>query len=268
MNSKATADDVRTAVRESYAEVVKKAAKGGGCCGGSTGCCAVPISASAGASTQMGYSDEELESLPEGANLGLGCGNPQAIASLRQGEVVVDLGAGAGIDCFLASQRVGPSGRVIGVDMTPDMVASARRHARDNFFENVEFRLGEIESLPIADGVADVIMSNCVINLSPEKERVFREAHRVLKPGGRLAISDVVAIADIPEALRNDPALISGCISGAAPVAEIERMLKAAGFGRVEVRVKDESREFIKDWAPGMGIERYVASATIQAVKN
>lgn len=268
MTTKTTADDVRTGVRKSYTEVANKAAEGGGCCGGSTGCCAVPVSASGSASSQMGYTDEELALLPEGANLGLGCGNPQAIAALKPGEVVVDLGSGAGIDCFLASQRVGPTGKVIGVDMTPDMVSSARRHARNNYFENVEFRLGEIESLPIADGVADVIMSNCVINLSPEKERVFAEAHRILKSGGRLAISDVVATGHIPDSVRNDPAMISGCIAGAAPVAEIERMLRDAGFTRIDVDVKAESRDFIKDWAPGSKIEDFVASATIQAVKG
>lgn len=269
MTSRATADDVRTAVRESYGEVARKSAQegGGGCCGGSTGCCAVPASAAGGASSQMGYTQEELASLPEGANLGLGCGNPQAIAALREGEVVVDLGSGAGIDCFLAAHRVGPTGKAIGVDMTPDMVTSARRHARDNFFENVDFRLGEIENLPIADGAADVIMSNCVINLSPEKEQVFREAYRILKPGGRLAISDVVATAEIPESVRKSVEMLTGCIAGAAQVTDIERMLKAAGFSRVEVRVKEESRRFIKDWARGAGIERFVASATIQAIK-
>jgi SAM-dependent methyltransferase len=215
----------------------------------------------------LGYTEAELASAPEGSNLGLGCGNPQAIAALRPGETVLDLGSGAGFDCFLAAKQVGPAGRVIGVDMTAEMLAKARLNAEKLDASNVEFRLGEIENLPVADRSVDVIVSNCVINLSPDKETAFREAYRVLKAGGRLAISDVVRTASLPEALLNDPAALTGCASGAASKEELERMLTAAGFGEVQVTVRAESREFIKDWLPGSNVENYVASATIEAVK-
>jgi SAM-dependent methyltransferase len=205
--------------------------------------------------------------MPEGADMGLGCGNPGAIAALRPGEVVADLGAGGGIDAFLAARAVGPGGRVIGIDMTPDMVSKARRNAKLGGFENVEFRLGEIEYLPLADTSVDVILSNCVINLSPDKPQVFREAFRVLRPGGRLAISDVVATADLPPEWQDDPMLHSGCMAGAAQIGDLEAMLGAAGFTRIAIQPKDQSRDFIRDWAPGRGVEDYLVSATIQAIK-
>lgn len=218
-------------------------------------------------SQQMGYSTAELAALPEGANLGLGCGNPQAIAEMKPGEVVVDLGSGAGIDCFLAAKQVGPQGYVIGVDMTHEMLAKARENAAKMGVGNVEFRLGEIEHLPIADNTADVILSNCVINLVPDKAQVFREAFRVLKPGGRLAISDVVNTAALAPELARDSTLICRCVAGAAPRHRIEAWLADAGFTAIRVTVKPESRDLIATWAPGRGVENYVASAVIEGWK-
>lgn len=231
-------------------------------------CCGTAADASAGGKAQvMGYSAEELAAVPDGANLGLGCGNPQAIAALKPGEVVVDLGSGAGFDCLLAARQVGGVGHVIGVDMTHEMLARARENAAKVGAANVEFRLGEIEHLPIADNSADVILSNCVINLVPDKAQVFREAFRVLKPGGRLAISDVVNIKPLPTALASDRALVCGCVAGAAPATQVELWLQDAGFRDVRVTVQKESRDLVASWAPGRGIEDYVASAVVEARK-
>lgn len=250
-------DQVRTAVRSHYAEVAKGTA--GGC---APGCCG----ATPEMSLRLGYAAEDLAAVPEGANMGLGCGNPRAIAALREGQTVLDLGSGGGFDCFLAARQVGEGGRVIGVDMTPEMVAKARANASTLGSTNVEFRLGEIEHLPVADGTVDVILSNCVVNLAPDKAQVFREAFRVLAPGGRLAISDVVAEGELPGHLQGDAAL-SGCIAGAARAPALEAMLLAAGFEQVTVTTRPESREFIRDWFPGSGAEAYVVSATIEATK-
>ena len=199
--------------------------------------------------------------------MGLGCGNPQAIAALRAGETVLDLGSGGGFDCFLAAKQVGPSGRVIGVDMTPAMVTKARTNAGTLKTENVEFRLGEIERLPVADATVDVILSNCVINLSPDKAAVFTESFRVLKPGGRLAISDVVLVKELPAHVAEQLDALAGCVAGAAKVDDIAAMLRASGFDGVQVEVKPESRSFIAQWLPGSGAEDYVTSATIEAVR-
>jgi SAM-dependent methyltransferase len=216
---------------------------------------------------EMGYTADELAAVPEGANLGLGCGNPQAIAAMTPGEIVIDLGSGAGFDCLLAARQVGAAGYVIGVDMTHEMLLKARENAAKVGTANVEFRLGELEHLPVADNTADVILSNCVINLVPDKAQVFREAFRVLKPGGRLAISDVVNTTPLPPDLAADRALLCGCVAGAAPTLEIEAWLRAAGFRDVRVTVKSESRNMVANWAPGRGIEEYVASAIIEARK-
>jgi arsenite methyltransferase len=252
-------DQVRAQVRDHYGKIAQEV-PGTSC---ATGCCG----ATPNMSLRLGYSVEELAALPDGANLGLGCGNPQAIAALRQGETVVDLGSGGGIDCFLAARQVGLTGRVIGVDMTAEMVARARAHAADTGAAHVEFRLGEIEHLPVADGTVDVILSNCVINLSPDKAQVFRDCFRVLKAGGRLAISDVVALQELPPALREAAMALTGCVAGAATVAEVEALLAAAGFQEIHVQVRPESRATIRDWLPGSGAEDYVASATIEAIK-
>jgi arsenite methyltransferase len=255
-------DEIRQAVRQQYSRV----AEGEGCgCG--PACCGTTSATADTLSEALGYSADETGIVPEGANMGLGCGNPQAIANLKAGEMVLDLGSGGGFDCFLAARQVGDSGHVIGVDMTPEMVSKARTNAQKGNDRNVEFRLGEIENLPIADGTVDVIISNCVINLSPNKTRVFAEAYRALKPGGRLAISDVVAFAELPEDVRRDMALYTGCMAGASLVSEVEAMLLSAGFEQVRVAPKGESKSFIRDWAPGVPITDYVVSATIEAIK-
>lgn len=240
-------------------------ARYGGIAGGASSCCGT--SSVSEQAREMGYSADELAAVPDGANLGLGCGNPQAIAAMKPGEIVIDLGSGAGFDCFLAARQVGMSGRVIGVDMTHEMLKKARENAAKIGAANVEFRLGELEHLPIANDTADVILSNCVINLVPDKPQVFREAFRVLKPGGRLAISDVVNTAPLSPQLAADRALICGCVVGAAPARQIEKWLADAGFTAVCVTVKPESRELIASWAPGRGVEDFVASAIIEARK-
>jgi len=254
-------DDIRKNVRNRYAEIAKTK----GCCGVS--CCSPSSASSADKSSVLGYSAKDIEAVPEGSNMGLGCGNPQAIANLKEGEVVLDLGSGGGFDCFLAARKVGENGRVVGIDMTPEMVSKARGNAIKGNYKNVEFRLGEIEHLPVADNSVDVIISNCVINLSPDKAQVFREAYRVMKPGGRLAVSDVVAVKELPDRVKKDLAAHAGCVAGAALVSEVKTMLSEAGFAKVKVEINEASRKFIKDWFPGTGIEAYVVSAKIEAVK-
>jgi SAM-dependent methyltransferase len=197
----------------------------------------------------------------------LGCGNPLALASIRPGETVLDLGSGGGFDCFLAARETGPAGRVIGVDMTAEMVAKARANAKRSGHANVEFRLGEIEALPVADATVDLILSNCVINLSPDKPAVFREAFRVLKPGGRLAIADVVALRPLPPEVRSELASIGACVGGAALLDDVKAMLAAAGFAKVEVRPKDGSKRIIDQWTDREDAGEYVVSASITAYK-
>lgn len=248
-------DRVRGQVRTAYAKVAKGA---DGC---SVGCCGTQGSGS----LTMGYSKEDLASVPEGSDLGLGCGNPQAIAALRSGETVLDLGSGAGFDCFLATRRVGPGGRVIGVDMTPEMVTKARDNARRVDTVNVEFRLGEIEHLPVPDASVDVIISNCVINLAPDKRAVFREALRVLKPGGRIAISDVVATKTIPAELAESVEALTGCLAGAAQVDDMRAFLAEVGFEGVVVDPRPDSQAIISQCMPGA--EDYLVSARIEGRK-
>ena len=258
-------DKIRNEVREQYAKVAEAGVSGCGC--SPTSCCDDQGTDAKVVSIELGYSDTDVNTVPEGANMGLGCGNPKAIASLKTGETVLDLGAGGGFDCFLAVKEVGESGKVIGVDMTPSMISKARSNAEKAGYSNVEFRLGEIENLPVADNTVDVIISNCVINLSPEKQKVFNDSFRVLKPGGRLAISDVVATAELPLEIKNDISMLTGCISGASYIEELKTMMKNAGFENIKIDPKDESKEFIKTWAPGSKVEDFVVSATIEAVK-
>ncbi len=259
-------DTARQSVRDRYSQLATASRCG---CGSSLtlSCCAAKPAAADTMAQRIGYSKEELAGLIDGANMGLGCGNPGAIGKMKPGETVLDLGSGGGIDCFLAARAVGDTGQVIGVDMTPEMVSKARENAEKLETNNVEFRLGEIEHLPAADGEVDVILSNCVINLSPEKDKVFRDAFRVLKPGGRLAISDVVSIAPLPDHLREQAAMVTGCVAGAETVKRLERLLMESGFVDIRIQVRQESREFIKEWFPDSGVENYVASATIEAVK-
>jgi SAM-dependent methyltransferase len=264
-------DEIREGVREQYGQIAERSkelesrnADGG--CGCAPTCCGAK-GADVGSAQNLGYSESDLAAVPEGANLGLGCGNPLAIASLSPGQTVLDLGSGGGLDAFLAAQAVTPAGRVIGVDMTPQMISRARLYQERGGYTNVEFRLGEIEHLPVADGSVDVIISNCVINLSPDKPQVIRESFRVLKPGGRLTISDIVALDKLPDEIRRNFELHVGCVAGAATIRELEKWLKQAGFEGIKIRPKRESRRVLKELFPGKGLEDLIASATIEAIK-
>ena len=228
-------EEIKKVVREGYAKIAKQDSS---CCAPVNSCCgSTDLAQDIGKS--IGYTEEELKAVPEGANLGLGCGNPVALASLRKGETVLDLGSGGGFDCFLAGDKVGENGRVIGVDMTPEMIERARENARKGNYGNVEFRLGEIENLPVADNSVDIVISNCVINLAPDKRRVFTEAFRVLKPGGRLMISDIVLLRELPDFIKDSIEAYIGCLSGAIMRNEYIEAIKAAGFQ--EVRIIDET---------------------------
>jgi arsenite methyltransferase len=253
--SESSSETIRKEVRRRYGAT----AAGANCC--SAECCTATDAA------DLGYSDADKAAAPESANLGLGCGNPLAIASLQEGQVVLDLGSGAGFDCFLAARAVGSTGRVIGVDMTHEMLNKAHENAQKNGFTNVEFRFGEIEALPVADSSVDVIISNCVINLSPEKQRVFNEAFRVLKSRGRLAVADMVATAPLPDDVKADWAAYTGCMAGASQITDLEHMLKSSGFKEIRIAPKDSSRSFIREWLPAKKIEDYLVSATIEAIK-
>lgn len=258
-----THDGIRDQVRQHYGQVALR--PGGGCCTPAAG--GASCSGTATDAARLGYTAADSAAVPAGADLGLGCGNPTAFAALRPGEVVLDLGSGAGFDCFLAAQAVGPAGHVIGVDMTPEMLGRARANAARGGYAQVEFRLGEIEALPVADASVDVVIANCVLNLSPDKARVAREAFRVLRPGGRLAVSDPVRTGELPPELLADAELYSACAAGAASVADWEAWLAAAGFTDIRITPQDGSREFIREWAPGTGVENSLVSANLEAVK-
>jgi arsenite methyltransferase len=255
-------EKVRKIVREGYAKIARKQKL---CCSSSTPCDSNTPSMSREISRRIGYSEEEISSVPEEANLGLGCGNPVALASLKKGQTVLDLGSGGGFDCFLAAKRVGKSGRVIGVDMTPEMIDKARENAQRGKYENVEFRVGEIENLPVADGTVDVIISNCVINLSPNKKRVFEEAFRVLKPNGRLMISDIVLLKKLPEVVRKSVQAYIGCLAGAEMKDRYLQMIRDAGFQ--EVKVIEENYFPVENMANDPTAQAIVKSSEIPAEK-
>ena len=263
--SKMNVDQILQTVREHYGQAAQT--RGGcgsdqdtsGCCGGGQG--------SLAAGQALGYSADQLKGVGKGSNLGLGCGNPNAFSQLKEGDVVLDLGSGGGFDCFIAAQAVGKTGRVIGVDMTPEMIALARQNAEKMKTTNVEFRKGEIEHLPVEDDSVDVIISNCVINLSPDKEAVFREAYRVLTPAGRLAISDVVTTAPLPAHLLDDETKLTGCIAGALTVDKLESILSAIGFTDIRILLEQQSRQLIEQWVPESGAEQFIVSARIEAIK-
>jgi len=259
-------ENVKRSVRSAYGSVAE-AENQNKSCGNSRSCCGVSQKPDEDYSKELGYSKEELDSLPEGCNMGLGCGNPQAIASLKSGESVLDLGAGGGIDVFLAAKQVGPTGKVYGVDMTPEMVSKARENVKKGGYENVEFLLGEIEHLPLPNNSVDAIISNCVVNLSTDKKDVFNESFRVLKEGGRIAISDIVALKPLPKEMVVNEELYCNCISGAITIGQIKSILSQAGFVDISIEPDYNSRMYIKDWVPGSDSENFVVSAKIKAVK-
>jgi arsenite methyltransferase len=230
-------EEIKTAVRKGYAKIAQTT---GSCCLPTASSCCGPERGIEKISLDIGYRSEDLQAVPDGANLGLGCGNPVALGSLQEGETVVDLGSGAGFDCFLAARAVGKKGKVIGVDMTPEMLDKARENIRKGDFPQVEFRLGEIENLPVADNTADIVISNCVINLSPDKERVFAEAFRIIKPGGRIMVSDIVLLEELPAPVKDSIAAYIGCVGGAVMKESYLQALRAAGF--INVRIMDETK--------------------------
>jgi ubiquinone/menaquinone biosynthesis C-methylase UbiE len=270
-------EEIKKYVRDRYARAANQGTSGCGqpaapCCGGRQESDII--------SKNIGYTDQDLKAVPEGANLGLGCGNPLALASLREGETVLDLGSGAGFDCFLAARQVGKSGKVIGVDMTPEMLDKARGNAEKGDFKNVEFRLGEIENLPVADGEADIVISNCVINLSPAKEKVFQEAFRTLKPGGRLMVSDIVLLQELPQEIRNSVAAYTACVAGAETKESYLGAIQKAGFQKIQILQETvfpteflandpTAREIAKNLSPQKAKElaKSVVSIKVSAVK-
>ncbi|MDD4541049.1 MAG: arsenite methyltransferase [Eubacteriales bacterium] len=270
---------IKETIRRDYSAIAR-ANNESSCCSGASCCCTSGSSSSSGSccgsgilpdqgglSELLGYSPEDIASVPDGANMGLGCGNPLAISEMEEGEVVLDLGSGGGFDAFLASRKVGESGRVIGVDMTEEMVEKARRNAESGGYSNVDFRLGDIEALPVDDESVDVIISNCVINMSLNKHQVFNEAFRVLKPRGRLAISDVVATTELPAEVKSDLDKLSACYVGAETASTLEKMLETAGFTDIRLAPLDQGKEIISSWQIGANVEDYIASYSIEATK-
>ncbi len=284
MTNKSSGNDaVRDVVREGYAAIAEKGSmqtaadcSGGGCCGGSSWNNTALVQ-------KIGYSESDISGLPDGANMGLSCGNPTAIASLKSGEVVLDLGSGGGFDVFIAGPKVGHSGRVIGVDMTPQMISKARANAPEyrerTGLDNVEFRLGEIEHLPVADSSVDVVISNCVLNLSPDKSQVWKEIARVLKPGGRVAVSDLALLRPLPDAVRGMIEALVGCVAGAVLVADTDRMIRESGLTELKLTPKSEYVKALDDWQdplyrkvaealpPGSTAADYITSLDIKAKK-
>jgi SAM-dependent methyltransferase len=272
-------ENIKKAVRDGYAKI----AEAGSCCCTSVANCCGQTDLAKEISLNIGYSNEDLKNVPEGSNLGLGCGNPTALASLKSGETVIDLGSGAGFDCFLAADKVGSKGKIIGIDMTPEMIDKARENARKDNITNVEFRIGEIENLPVTDCTADVIISNCVINLSPDKEKVFKEANRVLKPGGRIMVSDIVLEKQLPESIRNNISAYISCISGAILKDDYLNIIKKAGFTDIKILeesiypvnniISDDSAAIMKNSKDlsrdgNINIENSVLSIKVSAIKK
>lgn len=258
-------ESIRNTVRKNYAMIAIAGNNEGCCSSDKTSCSKSRNMDDIYNAIKLGYTPEEINKAPDGSNMGLGCGNPQLSASLKEGDTVLDLGSGAGFDCFIVSQKVGSSGHVIGVDMTPEMIEKSRNLAFKMGFKNVEFRLGEIENLPVTDESIDVIISNCVINLSPEKDIVFREAFRVLKPGGKLSISDIVSINKLPDAVKNDISMYTGCVSGALTADELKEVLIKTGFKHVNIKPIHQSN--IQNWSDKINLGDYIVSASIEANK-
>ncbi|MFC1482699.1 arsenite methyltransferase [Candidatus Margulisiibacteriota bacterium] len=258
---KNNANEMRKNVRSTYAQVVKS--NTGGCgCSSDASCCGEAVNTLSSIQNQaekIGYTKDEIKNVPKGANMDLGCGNPHLLAHIKQGDTVLDLGSGGGVDCFIAAKKVGKKGQVIGIDMTSEMITKARAIAQKEKYFNVEFRLGEIEHLPVADNSIDSIISNCVINLSPEKEKVFQEAYRVLKKGGRLAITDIITTIPLPNEIKENPELQASCVGGAVTKEELENTLKKVGFRKINIKPIDKSKEIIT--------EDYIFSGSIEAVK-
>ncbi len=276
-------EKIRKSVRRAYGNVAKAGkfikipTNSSMCCGtdqlpsqkssNGCGCCSKEFDPDT-MSTYLGYSKQDMDTVPEGVNLGLGCGSPKTIAGIKKGETVIDLGSGGGFDCFLAAKEVGQKGRVIGVDMTPEMISRSRDNLEKMKTDNVEFRLGEIEHLPVEDNVADLIISNCVVNLSPAKQQVYKDAFRVLKKGGRIAISDIIALKPLPDDVKNDLSLVSACIGGAALIDETKKMLQNAGFDQIKITPKKVSQAIVDEWLPKSRAGEFVAPAYIEAKKS